>query len=249
MISCLPMLIINADDLGGCAGTTDRILACYRQGLITSASAMVFMADSARAAKEALEAGLDTGFHLNLDRPLTSGSIPRRLREHQETVVHYLNSGTWAHVVYNPFLKRPLSEVYHYQLEEYRALYGKDPSHINGHHHRHLCMNMLAGRVIPPGTYVRRNFALERGYPCSFADWYRLLVDLYLARRFRCPDKLYSLEPIQDLPRLERIIRMASSLHVELMVHPARDGQFAFLMSAYFQSRTSAARRGTFRDL
>jgi predicted glycoside hydrolase/deacetylase ChbG (UPF0249 family) len=44
------MLIINADDFGMDEISTNRILECYDRRLITSTTAMVFMADSIRAA-------------------------------------------------------------------------------------------------------------------------------------------------------------------------------------------------------
>ena len=48
------MLIINADDFGRSVGETNAALECYIAGRITSVSAMVFMADSERAAELAL---------------------------------------------------------------------------------------------------------------------------------------------------------------------------------------------------
>jgi len=44
------MLIINADDFGRSELETDVILKCYHERRITSTTAMVFMADSVRAA-------------------------------------------------------------------------------------------------------------------------------------------------------------------------------------------------------
>ena len=43
--------MINADDWGRDARTTDRILECFQHGVLSSASGMVFMEDSERAAK------------------------------------------------------------------------------------------------------------------------------------------------------------------------------------------------------
>ena len=45
------MLIINADDWGRSVAETNAALRCYEEARITSASAMVFMADSERAAE------------------------------------------------------------------------------------------------------------------------------------------------------------------------------------------------------
>src|SRR5437016_12533100 len=61
-------LIINADDWGRDAQTTDRTFECFQHRVLSSASGMVFMEDSARAASIATEQDLDIGLHLNLDR-------------------------------------------------------------------------------------------------------------------------------------------------------------------------------------
>jgi predicted glycoside hydrolase/deacetylase ChbG (UPF0249 family) len=44
------LLIVNADDLGGNPVATDRIVAGFRARVLTSATAMMHMADSERAA-------------------------------------------------------------------------------------------------------------------------------------------------------------------------------------------------------
>ena len=49
------LVIINADVLGLDVATTDAILDCFRADRITSASAMVWMSDSQRAASLAEE--------------------------------------------------------------------------------------------------------------------------------------------------------------------------------------------------
>src|ERR1700758_5164513 len=48
---CSGILIINADDWGRDHETTQRILECTLRGTVSSASAMVFMEDSERAAE------------------------------------------------------------------------------------------------------------------------------------------------------------------------------------------------------
>ena len=55
------MLIITADDYGKTRHATDSILECFSNKRITSASAMVFMEDSGRAASLALKTRLEVG--------------------------------------------------------------------------------------------------------------------------------------------------------------------------------------------
>ena len=54
-------LIINADDWGLDDRTTNRILECFQGRVLSSASGMVFMEDSERAANIAQDQGLDIG--------------------------------------------------------------------------------------------------------------------------------------------------------------------------------------------
>jgi predicted glycoside hydrolase/deacetylase ChbG (UPF0249 family) len=242
------VLIINADDFGESRVATDHIVACHGQGLITSASAMVFMADSGRAAQAALSAGLDLGLHLNLDRPFTA-NVSAATAGQIKAVARYLNSGKWAQAVYNPSLGRTFKELFERQYDEFCLCYGKEPSHIDGHHHRHLCMNMISGRVIPPGRWVRRSFTPERGRGSLLEKVYGRFVDAWLIKHYRCTDRFFSLEPLGDLARLQKIIRTTADLKVELMVHPAKTDQFAFLMSQEYQDRIRPAPKGTFRNL
>lgn len=70
------MLIITADDLGRDRVATDACLECHRQKRITSASIMVFMKDSERAADLAAKENLETGLHLNFVLPYDAPGVP-----------------------------------------------------------------------------------------------------------------------------------------------------------------------------
>src|SRR5438477_2467327 len=98
------MLIINADDFGSSTAATNAAHSCYRQGRITSVSAMVFMADSERAAELAKENGLDVGLHLNFDEAFTGKDYSSRLRECHRSTMRYLRANKYAQIVYNPLL-------------------------------------------------------------------------------------------------------------------------------------------------
>ena len=62
--------MINADDWGRDAQTTDRTFECFHHGALSSASGMVFMEDSERAAAIAIEHRFDIGLHLKFSAPL-----------------------------------------------------------------------------------------------------------------------------------------------------------------------------------
>lgn len=243
------MLIINADDLGRSVTATDNSLCCYKEGRISSASAMVFMSDSRHAAESATAVGMETGLHLNFDLPFDSPETPPRLLERHSRIVKYFRSGKWSQIIYNPFLKKDFDYVFKAQFEEYCRLFGKEPVKIDGHHHRHLCMNMLIDHVMPPGLRLRRNFSFERGEKGIVNRIYRRLVDKWLVRRYYCTDTFYSIEPIGDDARLAKILSRAHNSAVELMVHPAVTEQHQYLMSAKFQALIMAVPKGNYRML
>src|SRR4029077_15738727 len=144
------MLIVNADDWGRSATETEAALNCYKERRITSVSAMVFMEDSERAADLAKEHELDVGLHLNFTEPFTgSDRSNNALAEHHGKTIRYLMGNKYAQLVYNPLLRGAFGYSYEAQAREFVRLFGKPPSHIDGHHHMHLCANVLLSDIIP----------------------------------------------------------------------------------------------------
>jgi predicted glycoside hydrolase/deacetylase ChbG (UPF0249 family) len=243
------MLIINADDLGRNRETTANSMSCHREGRITSGSAMVFMADSRRAAELATAAGLETGLHLNLSLPFDGPGLSSGLLGQHLPLVKYYRRSKWAQVLYNPLLKKKLEYVFKAQYDEYIRLYGSEPAKIDGHHHMHLCMNMIVGRVMPQGCRVRRNFSFEPHEKDIFNRTYRRLIDACLTRRYSCADFFFSIEPVHDSRRLERIIRLGLISDVEIMTHPIRAEEHDYLMSAQYRELIAAVPQGTYSML
>jgi predicted glycoside hydrolase/deacetylase ChbG (UPF0249 family) len=242
------MLIINADDLGRDQRATANSIACYREGLITSASAMVFMADSRRAADLALDAGLETGLHLNLSLPFDGPEVPLTLRDNQFALGNCFRSSKWSQVLYHPLLRKKLEYVFKAQYDEYCRLFKSEPVKIDGHHHLHLCMNMIVDHPIPPGCRVRRNFSFEADEKDLINRTYRRLVDAWLVRRYCCTDSFYSIKPI-NARRLEKIMSQAGSTNVEMMVHPDKADEYAFLGSLEYRALIEGVPQGTYRML
>jgi predicted glycoside hydrolase/deacetylase ChbG (UPF0249 family) len=222
------MLFVNADDWGRDRETTDRILACRRNGRIQGISAMTFMKDSERAAELAGDHALDAGLHLNLTQEFTGNGAAAGLRDHHRRVAAYLGARKANQVLYNPALKQSFDHVFRAQWDEFHRLYGRPPDRLDGHHHMHLCMNMLLPNRYPKGLRVRRNFSFRAGEKGFANRFYRRLVDSWLTSRFRCTDFFFSLSPIEP-ERIRRILSLSKSASVELMVHPARDDEFHFL--------------------
>jgi chitin disaccharide deacetylase len=238
------VLIINADDYGRNVAATDNTLLAFRYGSITSASAMVFMDDSERAAQLALEAGLEVGLHLNLSevfsKPVSSSVI-----QSQEMVSSFLLRSRWHKLIYNPFLSRHFDLAFKAQYEEFARIYGKAPSHIDGHHHLHLCANMVFGNIIPAGMPTRRNYTFYKGDKGRINRFYRRCMDAWLRRGHIRTSYFFALPCIDQQDRLRAILALAGNSSVELMAHPEKDDDFVQLMSDEFSRSIRSVRTGT----
>lgn len=113
------MLIVNADDFGCCSGVNRGIAEAHERGIVTSASLMVNRPSAPEAAKYAREhPELAVGLHVELRR----WRVRRR---------------PWSPVWSERALERIVARDVASQLERFRALVGRDPTHIDSHHHRH----------------------------------------------------------------------------------------------------------------
>jgi hypothetical protein len=223
------LLVLNADDWGRDGQTTDRIFECFMGGTISSASAMVFMEDSVRAAALAREHSLDAGLHINLTTPFSAPGTSPRLQEHLQRVQRYLKGHRFAQAVFHPGLSRSFEYVVNAQLEEYQRLYGRTPQRLDGHHHMHLCANVLLGKLLPAGTLVRPSFSFYSGEKGAGNRVYRALVNGLLARRHRSANYFFSLPPLEPAERLRRIFALARTATVEVETHPVNPEEYRFL--------------------
>jgi predicted glycoside hydrolase/deacetylase ChbG (UPF0249 family) len=228
------MLIINADDYGRSAAETDAALSCYQAGRLMSASVMVFMADSERAAELAKENGLDVGLHFNFTEEFKGKNKSGRLADYQNRLAIYLTQNKYSQLFYNPLLQQAFSYSYHAQAEEFERLFGKPPSHIDGHHHMHLCSNLLLSNLVPAGIRIRRNFSFFPGEKSWLNRTYRALVDRRLARSYRLTDYFFDLSQCIQGKKLDRVAALAGSSNVELMTHPVVRAEEDYLLSDEF---------------
>ena len=223
-------LIMNADDWGRDYGTTRAILDGVRSGAVSAVSAMVFMADSERAARIARERSIDAGLHLNFTTPLSGPRCPGRVADDQARLAAHLTRHRFTQVVYRPGLARMFRDVLRAQIDEFDRLYGTTPVRFDGHHHMHLCANLLLPRLLPAGSLVRRSFSFEAGERNAVNRLYRRLVDAWLARRHRVVDFFFSLSPLVPPDRLRRIFALAREHVVEVETHPIDPDEYRFLI-------------------
>jgi len=225
------LLIINADDWGLDRQTTNRILDCGRMRRISSASAMVFMEDSERAAELSREAGMITGLHLNFTTPFSAPSCSNEVVERQRKIVASLRRHRFSGTLFHPVLQRHFEYVAAAQLDEFQRLYGAPAVRLDGHHHMHLCPNVLWTGLLPAGTAVRRSSCFGRGERGPLNRLYRSFVDRILARRHLLTDFFFPLAPLEPATRLQRIFSLASTAAVEVETHPVEPKEYKFLMS------------------
>ena len=243
------MVIITADDYGKNVHATDSILKCFANKRITSASAMVFMEDSERAAILASQTTLEVGLHLNYTMPFNArGTSPVSI-SHQKKVVSYLTGNKLAQVIYNPLLADSFNYLFLLQQEEFIRLYGRQPAFYNGHHHMHLCANMLMGKILPEGECVRRTFTFDKSEKNIFNSFYRHLLDSVVNSRFISTDSFFSILPLVNQRRLKDILNRSTISDVEIEVHPENLEEIEFLLSNQFYQLTASVHKGNFQQI
>ena len=210
---------------------------------------MVFMEDSARGAQIALDAGIDVGLHINLTESFTGSNVPARLARDHDRLRRFLRRSKYALLLYNPFLADVFASVVKGQIEEFSRLFGRNPSHFDGHQHMHLGTNMVMQGLIPAGTKVRRSFSFLAGEKSSLNRAYRAWIDARLERRHVVTRYFFALSQNMPAPRLDGLIDLARTSAVELMTHPEINGEFEYLMSEPFGLAIERAQIGDYSAL
>jgi predicted glycoside hydrolase/deacetylase ChbG (UPF0249 family) len=228
------MLAVNADDWGRSRAETDAALQCHEKKRITSVSAMVFMEDSERAAALAREGKIDVGLHLNFSEPFSGNPDAATLVNSHRKIYSFLTRNKYAQLLYNPLLREAFVYSCRAQIEEFARLYDKLPSRVDGHHHLHLCANVVLGHVIPPGMKVRRHFSFWPKEKSLLNRGYRSSVNWWLARKYRLADYFFDLTQCIEEKKFNRVKALARTNDVELMTHPIIQSEIEHLMGDNF---------------
>lgn len=148
-------LIVNADDFGASEGVNRGIVECHTDGVVTSTSMMV----TGRAVDEAVELSrqhpdLAIGLHWDV-----WGEDEREFDTHDIPAVR---------------------EEFARQVEEFRRLMGRDPTHVDSHRHAHRedhLMPVFRELVEPLGVPLRDDgqVAFVGGF---YAQWEWLVTEL-----------------------------------------------------------------------
>lgn len=116
------MLIVNADDLGYTEATTAGILHAHAHGIVTSASLMVRRPAVRAAVQAAAATGLDDlGLHIDLGEWV--------FRDGRWVSLYQRVNGADAVAV---------AAECRAQLEAFRDVVGRNPTHLDSHQHVHL---------------------------------------------------------------------------------------------------------------
>lgn len=246
------LLIVNADDFGLDTANTDAIVECFRSGAISSTTALVWMRDSDRAGELARAERIPTGLHLNLIEPYTSGDVPECVAATQRRVVERLRTGGIGPQLYHPAWSEDFGRCIADQLSRFRELYGRTPTHLDGHRHMHLVMNALLSRALGPVKRCRRpvNRTPRESAGHKRLAWSALSVLVRL--RFATTDACFSirsLHPALGGSGLEDELVRAGRSSVELYVHPGYRDELPLLHSDEWLARLASHRLGSFEDL
>jgi predicted glycoside hydrolase/deacetylase ChbG (UPF0249 family) len=151
-------VIVNADDLGYTPLTSTGILTAWRDGLVTSASLMVRMSDAGSAVRQARELGFDDlGLHLDLGEWIC-------------------RNGRWSPLYEVVALDDPqaVADECRRQLDRFRDLVGRDPTHLDSHQHVHRAepVRSVAREIAARLGIVLRDFSSTVAYDGGFYGQY-----------------------------------------------------------------------------
>jgi chitin disaccharide deacetylase len=246
------LLIINGDDWGYDPSITEAIAECFRAGAITSVSAMVYMSDSARAASLAASGGEPVGLHVNLTEAFTDPDCPEHVRARQQRLVRYFAGPRWRMWGFSLRWFTQVDLCIADQLEAFRELYGREPTHIDGHEHVHQSLGVMFARSLPSGAHMRPSFTFLPGEKSLSNRLARRFVNRLMRVRFRTPRYLFDLREIHPAlggAGLERKLDLARGDTVEVMTHPGQPDEHAILLDDSWDSLLRGRRLGAYADL
>jgi len=229
-------IYVNADDWGRSLEETDLILKLGRMDRLSAASAMVFMADSERAAGLAGECPFEIGLHLNFSESFSALPEDSEISIRLERVKKYLTANKGNYLRPALGLREDFEFLVEKQIEEFVRLYGYQPTKFDGHLHMHLSSSAFLAiwSILSPGSLIRRHFTFEQGEKSVFNRAYRGFFDRILRQRFSIWDGMYSLQDALRDNKLPSLIDRAETSGIELMIHPIFETEIGFLFGEEF---------------
>jgi hypothetical protein len=187
------LLIVNADDFGLSPGVNEGIIEAHARGIVTSTSLMVLAPGAVEAARAAGEHGaLSVGLHF-VDDGQTDLDDRVQVRE-----------------------------AFQVQLERFRRLCGRDPAHVDSHHHVHSASDRRRLTFLELVQPLQVPLRGQSGVAYLGAFWGQWQAGVTNLRHVRRP---FLLQLVRS--------RVLDGL-TELGCHPARLGDFR---SSYLEER------------
>lgn len=222
-------LIVNADDFNLTEGVSEGILEAHDRGIVTSTSFMVNLPAPVRIVKELNKRKkLGAGLHLNitLGKPVSSArKIPTLVGA--DGVFHKR-----AELNFRTLSEAELSLEYVNQIEKFKKLLRRLPTHLDTHHHLHAEKKIFAVLSRVAAGY-RLPIRISR--LCVPAVRKRLAI-----RKVLTTDTLIEdLEPRKawDTGTLTKILAgLKPGIH-ELMCHPAKCDKALMNISSFNRAR------------
>lgn len=255
MDSQQPLLIVNADDFGYNEMATDKIAETFRAGRITSATAMVYMRDSDRAAEVAREIGLPCGLHINFTEPFDDPNVPAELRARHFDMVRKFGGPSFVHRsrrwTYDRKLREPVGRCIAEQLQRFEALYGGPPTHVDGHMHVQVCPNIGLSPAIPAGMKMRNALGMPPLASGAMSRLVALRQRIILRKRLSTSYflNITDLHPDYLEGGVKKRLGLARQTSVELMAHPGFCHEYTILMDPEWEDWTEGLALGSYRDL
>lgn len=128
------LLIVNADDFGLCKGQNYGIIEAFRNGVVSSTTAMMNSVDIEHAAElSAQYLTLPVGMHfvLTYGHPLTA--MPSLTNVNGE-----LGKWLWQRAETGTLDLNEIVQELECQFDKFVAVFGRPPTHIDSHHHVHM---------------------------------------------------------------------------------------------------------------
>jgi predicted glycoside hydrolase/deacetylase ChbG (UPF0249 family) len=219
------VLIVNADDFGLTSGVSRGILEAHRNGIVTSTTLLVNRGIPPAQVEELKASGLGVGVHLNLTLGAPVAN-PKRVPSLVDAEGRFVRDASEAAA------RAKLDEArieLGTQIDVFRAIMGRFPTHLDTHHH--------VGRLEPVLAVVL-DFARALGVPVRSQD-----AEARRAARalgLRTPDHFMGEAGAQPYWSRERALEHLASLPAglsEFMTHPG-----------YFDDELAYSRYGRQRE-
>lgn len=207
----MKLLIVNADDFGLSPGVNYGIIEAHRHGLVTSTTAMMNAGGIEHAAEISADyplLGVGLHFVLSYGRPLSA--MPSLVRE------GHLGKWVWEVAKQGSLADEDIVAELHQQFDRFVSLFGRQPTHIDSHHHVHF---------VPQVWQHVSDFARKKGVPVRL-DWQAIRQQNIPVQGVRGVERFindFYAENVSDRFVLEALRRatLGDEQSVELMCHPA----------------------------